>query len=500
MVLQFRHKNMPHKNKKKFIDKKKAVTFQLVHRSQKDPLAADEGAPQRILVPVQGGWEEHQPAGETPEEKETRISQQRLYGVGFDDDYDYMQHLKEPDRPMAVLVPKSAGVTLDELPEESDMDEHNEMTEIFKDGDNPVSFKIPSVVFASKQEEEVGMLHRAIPPVGPQVEWDPDVVAAMDEDFDFADPDNIIEDDFVLQATEEEPGHGQEEEEQYSEDSDMEGSSGCYGSMESDDDMFAEEETKSRFTQYSMTSSVLRRNEHLTLLDDQFEKFYETYDDENIGDLPQVEIDGAFPVDNLAQEDALKRLLGVDDHPSENPRSDSKVEAKRLVRIEELEESGDSDAEDKMVEITKEVPSEKWDCESILSTYSNIYNHPKIIADPPKVIKLSKKTGIPLESLPTRGLTKKQLTALDRENEEIERSERFHTVSESSNVTSTASNVRRKGETREEKSARKQAVREQRKERRAEKKATKIAFKQEKTRQSKELINLQQNLNGIRIS
>lgn len=28
---------------------------------------------------------------------------------------------------------------------------------------------------------------------------------------------------------------------------------------------------------------------------------------------------------------------------------------------------------------------DKWDCESIISTYSNIYNHPKLISEP-KVI------------------------------------------------------------------------------------------------------------------
>lgn len=39
-----------------------------------------------------------------------------------------------------------------------------------------------------------------------------------------------------------------------------------------DGDMFENEETKSRFTQYSMTSSVIRRTEGLTLLDDRFEK------------------------------------------------------------------------------------------------------------------------------------------------------------------------------------------------------------------------------------
>jgi len=37
---------------------------------------------------------------------------------------------------------------------------------------------------------------------------------------------------------------------------------------------FNEEETKSRFTEYSMSSSVMRRNEQLTLLDDKFEKVY----------------------------------------------------------------------------------------------------------------------------------------------------------------------------------------------------------------------------------
>ena len=35
---------------------------------------------------------------------------------------------------------------------------------------------------------------------------------------------------------------------------------------------FADEETKSHFTNYSLSSSVMRRNEQLTLLDDRFEQ------------------------------------------------------------------------------------------------------------------------------------------------------------------------------------------------------------------------------------
>lgn len=39
-----------------------------------------------------------------------------------------------------------------------------------------------------------------------------------------------------------------------------------------EEDRFDMEETKSRFTEYSMTSSVIRRNEQLTMLDGRFEE------------------------------------------------------------------------------------------------------------------------------------------------------------------------------------------------------------------------------------
>ena len=40
--------------KKKFINKKEAVSFHLVHRSQKDPLQASEEASKHVLVPGSG--------------------------------------------------------------------------------------------------------------------------------------------------------------------------------------------------------------------------------------------------------------------------------------------------------------------------------------------------------------------------------------------------------------------------------------------------------------
>lgn len=46
-----------------------------------------------------------------------------------------------------------------------------------------------------------------------------------------------------------------------------------------------DEETRSRFTEYSMTSSILPRSEKLQLHDDRFEQFYAQYDDEKMGAL-----------------------------------------------------------------------------------------------------------------------------------------------------------------------------------------------------------------------
>lgn len=93
---------------------------------------------------------------------------------------------------------------------------------------------------------------------------DPDLVAAMDEDFDFGNPDNELEDNFIELA--EGVASDQEFDEEFDE----------FGSEDADDlgslRSYSDEETKSRFTTYSMTSSVIRRNDQLTLLDDRFEK------------------------------------------------------------------------------------------------------------------------------------------------------------------------------------------------------------------------------------
>lgn len=62
------------------------------------------------------------------------------------------------------------------------------------------NLQLPSSVFASEFEEDEGMLRKAAPRSGPRPDLDPDIVAALDDDFDFDNPDNQLEDDFMIQV------------------------------------------------------------------------------------------------------------------------------------------------------------------------------------------------------------------------------------------------------------------------------------------------------------
>lgn len=250
-----------------------------MNRSQQDPLITDESAPQHVLVPI-SKRKEHPETSKTdpalPPEK--RLKEQHKFGVFFDDDYNYLQHLREPGKQVTHW---------EEIPQKKE-----------KEKEKP-KIQLPSSVFASEFEEKEGMLNKAAKQ-GLCLDWDPDVVAAMDEDYNYEDPNNELEDNFMelaMGAEGEEYEIDEEEEEEEDFDSD--------GAEYSDDDegddklgplpaglRFNDEETRSRFTEYSMSSSVIRRNEQLTLLDDRFEEFFKEYDDPEVGALECEDIEG----------------------------------------------------------------------------------------------------------------------------------------------------------------------------------------------------------------
>ncbi|KAJ7402832.1 hypothetical protein BTVI_82967 [Pitangus sulphuratus] len=425
--------------------------------------------------------------------EEQRREEQRKYGVFFDDDYDYLQHLKEASGP-SELVPSVRGQQ-SRIVVTNEGHIEDEIQRI-----SAPSIKLPSSVFATEFEEDVGLLNKAAPVSGPRLDFDPDIVAALDDDFDFDNPENILEDDFVLQANEpQKRGSDAEDEDEWE---DMEDDSDEKDSCSSDKDydsegplsddgvngqrkefLFMQEETRSRFTEYSMTSSVIRRNEQLTLLDDRFEKFYEQFDEDEIGALDNVELEGYINTDNARLQEVLN------DYYKEKAKNCVKLDA--LEPYEDLDSPANEESEEEKEEIVSvviEEPKEKWDCESILSTYSNLYNHPTLIKEPskPKPIKISQKTGIPLHVLPQKGLTAKQVERMQMIN--------------GSDLPKASTQPRSKDESKEDRKARKQAIKEERKERRMEKKANKLAFKLEKTRQEKELLNLKQNVQGLKLS
>jgi len=446
---------------KKFIDKKNSVTFGLVHRSQRDPLAADETAPQRVLVPLASKAEktaektEAAPSdlkrGDTVKRKE----QQTELGIYFDDDYNYLQHLKDVNK-----------TTEWELIE----DRNNSKVwkaPVAKGLSSGVKPSLPSSVFPSKYEEEIGLLNRAAPHTGPRPDLDPDIVAALDDDFDFDDPDNELDDDFIAMANagpaDDEDESGDSEAEYADEADDVLGDMRSNSADFSDHDNDDFDDKQSRFTDYSMSSSVIRRNAGLTLVDDKFEQMFAQYNEEEMGPLDCEEIEGHIqPNDEcilkLADDFEYQKTEGLRLNQEIGRKARNEVE-KGIVHYLDKSDSGD-DGESTLSD-DEDVPERKWDCESILSTYSNIYNHPKLISEPSKKIQIDPKTGIPRDVLGKPGLTKKFLDqfnqAVDiRDNKDLD---------ETQSMISTLStiSIRPKDETPEQRKERKLLVKDYRK-------------------------------------
>lgn len=331
-----------------------------------------------------------------------RKEELQKYGIFFDDDYDYLQHLRDVEQQVVHWEPV----------------EPRQKSKAGGDSkDKEAKIQLPSSVFASEFEEDEGLLRRALPSKGPRPDWDPDVVAALDEDFNFEDPDNQLEDNFMELAMQEggEECEDEEDDRNWSDYDSNEADHSDNGDEELDDlgplRGFGNEETKSRFTEYSMSSSVIRRNEQLSLLDDKFEKFYEQYDDLEVGALDCEEIEGTLDPNN----DMLLQYATEFKKEHKAIPYEKSFDIARLVKLQTKDES----SEEEMVELeVSDDEEKKWDCQSILSTYSNLYNHPKLIVEPSKnkgKIEIDSKTGVPKNvfSENTSKLTAKSLAKLD---------------------------------------------------------------------------------------
>ncbi|EGG22698.1 hypothetical protein DFA_04828 [Cavenderia fasciculata] len=209
-------------------------------------------------------------------------------------------------------------------------------------------------------------------------------------------------------------------------------------------------------------------------LEADFEAALEEYDDDEIGELDRDVARGQFSTDQYEQvfdefmDEYKKNHTPFIDQLIQLKREDPTIALTAQEKIEILErdwESSSSEDEDEGED------REVWDCETILTTYTNIYNHPSTIREEGiKKIQLSKKTGIPLGVLPTR------TREIEEEEERINYGEAIE-----------------KDESKEDKKERKKAVKELKKAAREQKKDLKQAFKSEEMKQNK--INRAQRLN-----
>jgi len=426
--------------KKQFIDKKNSTTYRLVHRSLQDPLAADNDADQQVLVELGGG---------EPSLEDSRLEEQREHGVFYDDEYNYLQHLKDRS---------DEGVVWEAL-----------------EPSKPGKVVLPVSVLPSAREEPVGLLNLAAPH-GLDLSLDPDVVAALDDDFDFEDPDNELEDDFIALAEGGALSDCEEGEGEYDSDCDSNDAS----LADSLDDLYNFDKLSmgsgggERFTEYSVSSSVLHRGEGLTMLDDKFEQMFKEYDTMGApeGDLKAVD-------EEEEREAALILQQLVEDEEEEE---DEEAMDKRLTLLQAQRQAL---VPDTGIRLAEDVAKPKqWDCETILSTYSNIYNHPHQIKLPAKV-----------------RVDKKGMAVIDGEDErgDDERGEDEGYEEEDAEEGVTISNLRTKGETKEEKRLRKQAVKENARVRRQVKKATKEIYKDESLKEKKLLIANSNQKNQLKL-
>jgi len=536
----------PANKKKKFIDKKReeTVTFSLIHRSQKDPLAADDEAPQRLLLPIS-----ETTGSRSKEELEKIKEEEREHGVFYEDDYNYMQHMKDLTKPEydfsevdRFLLSKDSRQNAPAKQVASSSGVSRKLQEAGLELADPTG---------NDDEAEVGLLNLAAPRTGPLFDWDPDIVETLDDAFDghevvFTAKDlEGMEDDEedemdelfkeALAEKEDDDDNDDEyedisEDEEDGEERDFDSDFGGRSSDEEDDEvpdlldarghrLFMEEETKSRFTEYSMSSSVIRRNAQLTILDDKFEEFYAGYDDMNVGGLEADDIEGSRNVTSLDKGTAHKEgedsgnyvMKHVLDEFEKNRESDRQQleERERRVMAASMQENGDEtkNPDKEILEMFEDKPAkDRFDCQSILSTYSTLYNHPRLIKEQSSrkkkkidPIQISGKTGMPKDVLGRGpGLTEGALKRLDRQNNQDDSDGgdsdgdgKFETQTLASRMS--ALSFRNRHETAEERRARKAGMKEVKRERRMEKKANRAAFKDEEKRQEKVMASNKQN-------
>ncbi|KAI0081128.1 LTV-domain-containing protein [Panus rudis PR-1116 ss-1] len=521
-----------------------AKHFQLVHRSQRDPLIHDPEASKHVLKEVERG---NAKKGKSRADLESLISAKELagrenigeaaaYGIYYDDtEYDYMQHLRpvgvQEDGVDSILIEaptksKSKGkskapIDLIELPEEA----LPSKTEVPRNYESQEAIPSSIAGFQPDMDPHLRQVLEALEDdafVDDDLEDDffGELVAegerALDEEFDFEFREEGVE-------SEERDGADAEEEDE------EEGWEARFAKFKkaqkaaappsdgSDLDLYSEggdtigalpqmsviggkkrRKGTSDASGYSMSSSSMFRNEGLTTLDERFEQIQKEYESDEEEGAEGSDTDSAPELITSRDDfDAMMNefldnyeIIGGKMKPTlEGDTATEKLDTIRKALGEvKIREQGDDESDendDILMPLDVDDKKDRWDCETILTTYSNLENHPRLIRArherPVPKIRLDPKTGLPYVEDESPRRSQKSKANAEEEEEDLESHPARVTV------------ARPKNESKEEKKMRKQAVKAERQARRVEKKITKEQFTAEAKKQVKTISQKESN-------
>eukprot|EP00941_MAST-03F_sp_MAST-3F-sp1_P004370 g4370.t1 len=524
---------MGRKTKRKFVDKKKCSTYHVVHRSQADPDFENEEVSNVVLAPsnrnaeiammraleVEKSVSSKKGSPCVSASTSTAILGDTLNSEGFETEsgYDYSKHLR--------TVGGGTFIGADGKIKNSNAD-------IFA-MKRPT---LPSTVFGTEDSERHRKALEAVALDGSKLPSD--IRDALEGDFNEIEEGGFEEllDDFCIEASkvpevpEEVPfdfdahcaalianarkrGHQHD------------GILASRPDMDEDADD-SEWEFTSEDEEDFPPELVETNNAPKRFIDEAFDVAIRGYDDSELGELESdEEMQGNLDIDGERMNELFDEFLGehgeeisrfhavpvvggVDlaREPGKNVRdgdtlssaasvtskSSKKKPSKAKIIRELLEQNALKDGrewdeeavEDDDFDVASYFPAREepqFDAETIVSTYSNLENHPAKIGmnSVRSKIKLSKKTGLPCGILTNRKMVEKSLDKLDLVIEEGEAEDESDEEFPEEFETLAITHKRVKGETREEKRARKNAVKLERRQRRAMKKSNTLAFKEE---------------------
>eukprot|EP00188_Purpureofilum_apyrenoidigerum_P005971 Plantae.Rhodophyta-Purpureofilum_apyrenoidigerum.ctg8468.p1 GENE.Plantae.Rhodophyta-Purpureofilum_apyrenoidigerum.ctg8468~~Plantae.Rhodophyta-Purpureofilum_apyrenoidigerum.ctg8468.p1 ORF type:complete len:461 (-),score=127.02 Plantae.Rhodophyta-Purpureofilum_apyrenoidigerum.ctg8468:1081-2463(-) len=444
------------RKKKPFIDRKSAVTYELVHRPKDEQTEENENSGMFLLRRAGKNTTDvpevidPETIGEVGEGENLDYNREdwELGEYGFPDDgHDYSQHLKESEGGVFV----SANKTFEELEQSEEMQRMQELLhERRKNTDlDEVMALLESGSEADPElEEELDEYLQA----SEEDDNDPGKADDAADNRSFNEFEETLEDDFIVRANR---GKVPQQSKATSQPKAIGASSNRSNKVETRESRVIDEQFDKLLEEYE---------DDYDNTDDDAELNLEPYSDDDAAVLPEQ---GDQMKINDLLEDAMNEFY------DDMARMKLDEKGKEYARLENLAaDPSEDDRRDLEVVLVKDDGGPQWDCETVLSTYSNLDNHPRVIGLPSRrdgQIKLDPRIKAPADYL----MEKERATSTRKEPH-------------SSRSKMVLDMIRNRGETAAEKKERKELVKTAKRERRLEKKDTRVAFRKEMARQGHE--------------